>query len=289
LSETGQHENPLVPNAKLRQMYAAMAEARLLNQHIVRLQRGAGSLKGRQRLESTHGQEACRVSTAIDLGLGDLVSDFQAGIVMELLAGEKVSSLLKRIAEIHSAKKAARPVRIGESRRVLPWVEDADERLRMALGSALAFKTLGQKNVVVAYVRHGEIAKGTWRKMLGLASKLELPVIFVVLPANGERRNGIAGLSEKTRRWGVPGIAVDAVDAVALYRVAQESMGRTRGGDGPVLIECVECGLEGESGKAAHDPLVQMRNFLLGRKVCTPAWLKSADGRVRRRIARAGK
>ena len=34
LSETGMYENPLVPNAKLRQMYVAMAEARVLDEHI---------------------------------------------------------------------------------------------------------------------------------------------------------------------------------------------------------------------------------------------------------------
>ena len=33
----GQHENPLVPNKKLRQMYVAMAEARVLDEHIVQV------------------------------------------------------------------------------------------------------------------------------------------------------------------------------------------------------------------------------------------------------------
>jgi len=282
LSETGQHENPLVPNRKLRQMYVAMAEARVLEEHIGRLQRR----KVRRGLESTRGQEACRVSTALDLGPGDLVSDSQAGVVMDLIAGGKAGSLLKRVAELPSDKKSARPVRFGESRRVLPWIDDAEEQLRMALGAALAFKTQRQAGIVVAYVRHGEVAKGTWRKLLGLASKLELPVIFVVLPANGRSRNGVADLSARSHRWGVPGIAVDAVDAVALYRVAQESMGRARGGDGPVLIECV--GYRAD-GKAPVDPLAQMRNFLLGRKVCTEAWLKSAGDRVRKQIAAAGK
>jgi TPP-dependent pyruvate/acetoin dehydrogenase alpha subunit len=91
------------------------------------------------------------------------------------------------------------------------------------------------------------------------------------------------------RQWRVPGIPVDAADAVALYRVAQESLGRTRGGDGPVLIECVEYRAEGKGGRTPVDPLVQMRDFLLDRKVCTQAWLRGAGGRMRRRIAGAGK
>jgi TPP-dependent pyruvate/acetoin dehydrogenase alpha subunit len=141
---------------------------------------------------------------------------------------------------------------------------------------------------VVAYVRHGEVGKGVWRKVLELAGRLELPVIFVVLPAvTGEKRDGMTNLSAKKARWGVPGIPVDAGDAVALYRVAQESLGRTRGGDGPVLIECVAYGIGGSGRGAAGDPLVQMKDFLLGRKVCSKAWLERAGDRLRRRIRAA--
>ena len=294
LSETGLHENPLVPNAKLRQMYLAMTEARVLDEYVAGLQKRGKSikrfkgLKGRGRLDSIRGQEACRISTAIDLGPGDLVSDSQAGVVMDLLAGAKVSSLLKRLAELGSGKNA-KGVRLGgTSGRLLPWIDDAGERLKMAMGAALSFKTLGRANVVVAYVRHGEVGKAVWRQVLELAGKLELSVIFVILPvAKGAKRNGVGNLSQKTARWGVPGIPVDAGDAVALYRVAQESLGRTRGGDGPVLIECVAHRMAGSGGAASGDPLVQMREFLLGRKVCTKTWLERAGDGLRRRITAA--
>jgi TPP-dependent pyruvate/acetoin dehydrogenase alpha subunit len=287
LSETGKFENPLVPNAKLRQMYVAMAEARVLDEHVAGLQKRAQGRKGRARLDSIRGQEACRVSTAIDLGPGDLVSDSEAGVVMELLAGAKFSSLLKRVAELHSGK--SKGVKLGgTSGRLLPWIDVAGERLRMAMGAALSFKTLGRANVVVAYVRHGEVGTAEWRKVLELAGKLELPVIFVILPvAKGAKRNRVGNLSRKTARWGVPGIPVDAGDAVALYRVAQESLGRTRGGDGPVLIECVAYSIGNSSASASGDPLLQMKEFLLGRKVCTKAWLERAGDRLRRRITAA--
>jgi TPP-dependent pyruvate/acetoin dehydrogenase alpha subunit len=285
LSETGMHENPLVPNAKLRQMYVAMAEARVLDQYVAGSRKRVKNLKGAKgrRLDSIRGQEACRVSTAIDLVPGDLVSDSQAGVVMDLLAGAKASSLLKRVGELHSGKQIKGP---KTSERLLPWIDDAGERLRMAMGAALSFKTLGRANVVVVYVRHGEVGKGVWRKVLELAGKLELPVIFVVLPAvKGERRDGVANLTTKTARGVVPGIPVDAGDAVALYRVAQESLGRTRGGDGPVLIECVAYRTEGSSRGATADPLARMKDFLLGRGVCTKAWLERAGERLGRRIA----
>jgi acetoin:2,6-dichlorophenolindophenol oxidoreductase subunit alpha len=279
LSKTELHENPLVPNKKLREMYMAMAEARVLDDYIVKLQRSA---KGRPRVDSTRGQEALRVSTTIDLEPGDLVSDSQMGVVMELLLGEKVNSLLQRAVQLCSGKKVKEMKMAGPSGRLLPWIDDAGERLRLAMGAALSFKTLGRRNVVIAYVCRDSLSKKDWSRFLSLASKLELPLIFVALPSvkSGGKRN----LSDNARRSGVPGIPVDAGDAVALYRVAQESMGRIRGGDGPVLIECLQFARMGADGIRPVDPLLQLRRFLLRRRICKDVWLRSAGRNFRRRI-----
>jgi TPP-dependent pyruvate/acetoin dehydrogenase alpha subunit len=256
LSVTKPFENPLIPNKKLRQLFVAMVEMRALDEHVARAQRG---VKARRPLGSTRGEEACRVSIGIELVAGDLVSD------------------------------AAVSVGMGLSGRQLPWIEDVTDRLRMALGGALAFKTLKQANVVAAFVREGDVSNGVWRRVLGLASKFELPMIFVVLPrgrGKKAKRREAGDLSGLARRCGVPGIPVDASDAVALYRVAQESLGRMRGGDGPVLVECVTFAAK---GGGVVDPLVQMREFLLGRRVCSEAWIDRAGEAVARQIAAAGK
>jgi TPP-dependent pyruvate/acetoin dehydrogenase alpha subunit len=285
LSKKEFHENPLVPNKKLRQMYVAMAEARMLDEHIAKWQKRSKNSTGKRTLESTRGQEACRVSTAIDLGPGDLVSDSQEGLVMDLLAGAKASALLERLTALTSGKKAKGTKLGGTSGRLLPWIDDVGARLRMAMGAALSFKALERPNIVVAYVRSGDLAKGEWRDLLKMAAKLELPMIFVVLPAEKKGKgSGTAALSPKTSAWGVPGIAVDASDAVALYRVAQESMGRTRAGDGPVLIECVVYPTEPRGETASGDPLIQAGEFLLSRQIVTRAWLKAAGSGLRRRI-----
>jgi TPP-dependent pyruvate/acetoin dehydrogenase alpha subunit len=281
LSKKELHENPLVPNKKLREMYMAMAEARVLDDYIVKLQRSA---KGRPRLDSMRGQEALRVSTTIDLEPGDLVSDSQMGVVMELLLGEKVNSLLQRAAQICSGKKVKETKMAGAPGRLLPWIEDAGERLRLAMGAALSFKTLGRRNVVIAYVSRDSLSKKDWPRFLSLASKLELPLIFVALPSVKSSGKTKANLSDDARQSGVPGIPVDAGDAVALYRVAQESMGRIRGGDGPVLIECLQLARRGEDGIRPVDPMLQLGRFLLRRGICKDVWLRSAGRNFRRRI-----
>jgi TPP-dependent pyruvate/acetoin dehydrogenase alpha subunit len=283
LSETKPFENPLIPNKKLRQLFVAMVEMRALDEHVARVQRG---VKARRRMVSTRGEEACRVSLGIELVAGDLVSDAAVGVAMGLVAGEKVGSLLRQV--VRAGSSAATVAVNAAAGRQLPWIEDVGDRLRMAMGAALSFKTLKQVNVVVAFVREGEVSNGTWRRVLALASKLELPIIFVVLPeVSGKKtKRKVAGdLSALARSCGVPGIPVDASDAVALYRVAQESLGRMRGGDGPVLVECVALAVKGRRGVV--DPLVQMREFLLGRRVCREAWLDRAGEALTRQIAAA--
>ena len=288
MSETKPFENPLIPNKKLRELYLAMIEMRMLDEHIAEMQRG---VKARRRLDSTWGEEACRVSTAMALEPGDLVSDARVGVAMELVAGAKVCSLLQHVAKLSSTAKAGRTVAGEEGVSVgqLPWIEGVGDRLRMAVGAALSFKTLKRANTVVAYVRKGDVSNALWRRVLSLASGFELPIIFVVLPDGSgkkKKRDGVP-LSALARSCGVPGIAVDGSDAVALYRVAQESLGRLRGGGGAVLVECVAYRTKGKGREVVADPLLQMREFLLGRKVCTEAWLNRAGESFDRQIAAA--
>ncbi len=224
-----------------------------------------------ERLESTRGQEACRVSTAIDLGAGDLVSDSQAGVVMDLIAGAKVGSLLKRVAEITLGEEDGYGSNGGISAdfvwdaRVLPWVDDAEERLRLAMGAALGFKTAGAEECC------GRLCSA-WARLPrgfggGAGAGFEAGVAgdFCGSAAGWKRPGETAGLERRAARWGVPGIPVDAGDAVAFTGWRRSRWDRTRGGDGPVLIECVEVRVGGKGG-APVDPVVQMKDFLLGRK-----------------------
>jgi TPP-dependent pyruvate/acetoin dehydrogenase alpha subunit len=279
LSEAELHENPLVPNRKLRQMYVAMVEARVLDEHFV--ERKAVD-KAWRWFQSTRGEEACRVSTAIDLQPGDLVSDSQPGAIMDLLAGIKVERLLRLV----SGKAAGKKWPQAEGTRQLPWIGDTDERLRLAMGAALSLKMLKQEQLVVAYAHQGEIGRGNWRRILEIASELELPIFFVVLPSHpvAKKKPTKTESGMRLKSCGVPGIVVDANDSVALYRVAQETFGRIRGGGGPVLVECVAFPLEGSRNASTPDSVLQMKGFLLGRKVATERWLDRAGDGLRRRI-----
>ncbi|MEO6817723.1 MAG: thiamine pyrophosphate-dependent enzyme [Edaphobacter sp.] len=273
MSETAPHENPLVPNKKLRQIYTAMVHARLLDEHMAKLQRKTKV----RRLTSTRGEEACRVATAIEMKQGDLVSDAQRSATMDLLFGATLTPLLRNIAAVISGSQTRDRIstNAGIVSRQLPWIDGAEHRIHMAMGAALALKTQQQNNIVMAYAYQAELPKRAWKQVLTLATHLNLPIIFVLLPqanGNGEATN----ICKDARTAGLPGIPVDASDAVALYRVAQESMGRSRGGDGPVLIECISCRAIGQRKDKMSDPILHMKDFLTGRKICKEDWANHA-------------
>lgn len=270
-------ENPLVPNEKLRQMYRKMLEARKLDDTAAKRAAAAG----RRRIATIRGQEAVRVSTLIDLGDHDLISDTEPTAGMGLLLGGDGGRLVRSLV---SAK--AKPEDLWKEagcRRALGWAAEGEERLRLALGAALALKSQGRSGVVVAYARKDEMSAAAWKKVFASAARLDLPIIFVALPRLSAVRKG-AELNElcgAARTAGVPGIPVDACDSVALYRLTQESLGRTRGGDGPVLIESVRWRVDG-TRDGIDDPLDHLKHFLLERKICDAKWFTQAAGKKNR-------
>ncbi|HET8524234.1 MAG TPA: thiamine pyrophosphate-dependent enzyme, partial [Thermomicrobiales bacterium] len=77
-----------------------------------------------------------------------------------------------------------------------------------------------------------------------MAAIWDLPVIYVCennmyateVPFNYATRN--TEVAERARSYGIPGVAVDGNDVLAVYEVAAEAVQRARSGHGPSLIEC---------------------------------------------------
>jgi TPP-dependent pyruvate/acetoin dehydrogenase alpha subunit len=266
-------ENPLVPNAKLRVLYETMLKARRLEEAVAKSAKGP-----RRKSASIRGEEAVRASSVLQLGADDLVSDGAPTPGMGLILGGEPAALLK---EFSTSKAEAAKIS-----RLLPAIDETEQRVEMALGSALALKAQQRQGVVTVFLPYGSLSDAAYRKVLKPAAKFELPVIFVVLPrATASKGDGEAVISRVAGKSGVPGIPVDAADSVALYRVVQESLGRARSGDGPVLIECIRWKTSGaKASSTASDPINHLQSFLAGRKIATSAWFKKAESAASRQL-----
>jgi TPP-dependent pyruvate/acetoin dehydrogenase alpha subunit len=267
-------ENPLVPHAVLRQMYQKIVEMRLLEKHARHL-----ALKSKA-VKLAYGHEACRVSLTQGLKAGDVVLDSQPGRLTAYLLGTPLPELLQELRTDTSSrkkKKAPSPTE-GSATGLMPFVEDGEVRLLAGLGVAQLLKQLKRLDAVVIYVEYHEASHAVWRQALKLAAKQELPIIFVVLPKTKHgKAKGKAEIRGIALKCGVPGIAVDPGDAIALYRVSQESLGRIRGGGGPVLIEGVPFRFHEDPTLDGADPVAQMKAYLLQRKAGTEDWMAAVE------------
>jgi TPP-dependent pyruvate/acetoin dehydrogenase alpha subunit len=302
------YENPLIPNAKLRQIYAAMVRARLLGKALAKRRRGQGAL----------GLEACLVSTSVDLGQDDFVSDavmdgtvdFLRGamfestpeVTVQALRGTTLESVLR---PGHKAGRRGLKADCGAPSRLaaMPRIE---ARFWTAMGIAFELKAqhahgraetnadaAKRDGVVVVYARPGEGSPALWRNILAFAAEHLLPVLFVVLRtvqrqgANAKATRPGA-MSAVSHRHGVPGMAVDADDAVALYRVAQEAIARARIGGGAALMECVPFLVEGTKRlpQTTGDAIEGLERYMLARGVATKRWMEREAESCARRIVK---
>jgi hypothetical protein len=259
----------------------------------------ARSTRVRRGDRGTLGLEACLVSPTIDLGSGDLVSDTLAGGVLDFLRGASAA----RPAKAQKLKLAAN---CGAAAR-LPNASGAPERVWLALGAAAGLKaeaarpnggamaadsTENQLGVVVFYALPGELRAALWQKAMTFSAERQLPVLFVVLPPaqgkGGAARSPKSGdLSALALRSGVAGIPVDADDAVAIYRVAQESIGHARIGGGPALMECVPFAIAGAAARRGPvtNAIAILEQYMLQRGVATRAWMERESKAFIRRMA----
>jgi acetoin:2,6-dichlorophenolindophenol oxidoreductase subunit alpha len=114
----------------------------------------------------------------------------------------------------------------------------------LALGSALAHKTLKRNAVAVAFFGDGAMAEGVLHESLNLASLWELPLLFVC-ENNGwsefspTARQFTANVRELAAAFGIKGEEVDGNDVAAVAGAARKQVAAIRKGKGPRVLECI--------------------------------------------------
>ena len=113
----------------------------------------------------------------------------------------------------------------------------------LAVGAALAAKTLKTGKVAVTFTGDGGSNQGTTFEAMNFAAVFKLPAVFVF------ENNGYAETTSSTwsvacgdivnraEAFGMPGVQVDGFDFFAAHDAAGEAIERARAGDGPTLIE----------------------------------------------------
>ena len=157
------------------------------------------------------GCEAALVGVAADLTAEDTVVYSGAGFPSELVKG---------------GARRSRP--IGDA-------------IEAALNAAEAHLKDGKGRIAVLFAAEGQGSAALWVEAISKAAAGRLPVIFV--SQSGEGAPPISEeIAQKAAQCELPAIPVDGSDLVAIYRVATESLGHARKGNGATFIGCGETG-----------------------------------------------
>ena len=256
-------ESPLIGHARMRAMFRALVETRILSERAARTRNAIHLLP--------KGLEASWVGPVIDLKPGDLTSLPRASWLANYIRAIGVREAAKgaSLGEVRMALKTFEAEK-SISTRMMPF-----DRLVCATGMAIALKRLGAQGVVAAYVGASDLTPAEWRHFLSVAREGDLPLIVVATPA--ANAVDISGVVKRMGINAIPIVPVDAADAVALYRVAQETLVRARADGGVAIIECIDCG---------SDPIAILGAQLMKKKICTERWVEGVEPAFRATLAR---
>jgi pyruvate dehydrogenase E1 component alpha subunit len=114
----------------------------------------------------------------------------------------------------------------------------------IATGAALSAKLRKTDQVTICFFGDGAANQGTFHEAINLASAFDLPIVYVCennLYAVGTRQSQvrkIEDIADRGTAYGMPGLAIDGNNVIAVHEATKEAVDRARAGEGPTLIEC---------------------------------------------------
>ncbi|GAA8618300.1 thiamine pyrophosphate-dependent dehydrogenase E1 component subunit alpha [Helicobacter pylori] len=114
----------------------------------------------------------------------------------------------------------------------------------LAIGASISIINQCKDNVAVCFFGDGAANEGNFHEGLNFASILDLPVLFIC--ENNQFAEGTTHdyasasetIAERAAAYNMPGVRVDGMDVVEVYKATQEAVERAKKGEGPTLIEC---------------------------------------------------
>jgi pyruvate dehydrogenase E1 component alpha subunit len=228
-------------------------------------------------LDGSRGREAAIAGVGIDLLQEDTLSPSHCDLVSSVIKGMPLDRMFLRLTS-NGNGHATTPenAHLDRDANVMAPGLHMDAQLNAACEAARAHKAAKNSKIVAVTCGDGAASLGCWREALTRAGELELPIIFVWHNDPADRQESLIerdDLRSKTTSRNIPAITVDGADAVAVYRVASESIQRARRLRGPTLIECRSGLLPGQAnGKQPewNDPINTMETYLIAKGLFNP-------------------
>jgi 2-oxoisovalerate dehydrogenase E1 component alpha subunit len=229
---------------QVRALFRAMLLARTVDERQWILNR-----QGKQAFHiSCQGHEASAAGSAFALEPGhDLMVPYYRSLAACLVFGMTARDiLLAGLAKAEDPASGGRQMPAHYSHAELGILSSGSPvatQIPHAAGAALASKIRGEGSVVVTYFGDGASSKGDFHEGLNFAAIHKLPAIFIcennhyAISVPQSKQMAVGSVADRGAAYGIPGVAVDGTDALAVYQAVKTAVDRARAGEGPTLIE----------------------------------------------------
>ncbi|HKX18566.1 MAG TPA: thiamine pyrophosphate-dependent dehydrogenase E1 component subunit alpha [bacterium] len=202
------------------------------------------------------GHEAIAVGAAAALGPDDLLAPMHRDLAAYIMRGMTVGEVFAQFLDREGGPTRGRDgnVHMGDPRRgILPFISHMAASVPVAAGMALACRQRGEARVVLTFFGDGATSTGAWHEGVNFAAVFRLPLVLVLennqyaYSTPLDHQTAARAFVDKAAGYGIPGVAVDGNDVLAVYDAAAAAVALARGGGGPTLIECRTLRVRGHS------------------------------------------
>jgi pyruvate dehydrogenase E1 component alpha subunit len=181
---------------------------------------------------------------------------------------------------------------------------------QVPIGTGLAFaqRYRDDGGITLTYFGDGAANQGQVHEAFNMAALWSLPVIYVIennkygMGTSVERASATKDLYRLGETLGIPGMQVDGMDVEAVREAGEMAAEHCRAGNGPYVLEMQTYRYRGHSMsdpakyrtreevsrmREEHDPITNLRESLLQRKIATEDKLKGIDRQVRDLVTEA--
>jgi pyruvate dehydrogenase E1 component alpha subunit len=298
-----------IEKEKLVWMYRTMVRIRTFEERVGE-EFAAGKIPGFVHLSS--GQEANPTGVCANLRPDDYITSNHRGHGHLIAKGLKLDVMA---AEVFGKKTGVNKGKAGSQHLTDMAVGCLGAEgiqgtpVPVAVGAALSAKLRSTDQIAVAFIGDGTLNTGRFHEGLNLAAAWKLPLICYCennIWAESTNIYDVTALTNITDRavgYGVPGVAVDGNDVLAVYESVHEAVARARRGEGPTFIEGRTCRRRGHFEGDTHlyrtqaekdeclkrDPIPRFRKKLIEMVVLTEGETDRIDQEVTEEMDKAVK
>ena len=231
-------------NETLLEIYAKMVLSRTLDERIWMLNRqGKAAI-----MASSQGHEAAQIGSvyALKRGTDQFYIYYRDLAVMLTLGMSPREIMLGFTAKVGEPLSGARQFPTHGAYPELGLINLSNviaTQLPQAVGAALAIRMRREEGIVIAYFGDGASSFGDSHEAMNFAAIHKLPVVFMcennkyATSVPLRRQMAVDSVASRAEGYGMPGIAIDGCDVIAVHEAVSEAAARARSGDGPTLIE----------------------------------------------------